>query len=121
MSDWIFKILRTNEWSAHHDSVSFKGAPVDLSDSYIHFSTLDQLQETADKYFASEATVHIIAFSAALWPQSLKWETSRGGQLFPHLYEPLDMTKATRGWVLTKNPADVFDITTLQEWAKNHD
>lgn len=121
MSDWIFKILRTDEWAAHHDSVSFKGAPIDLSDGYIHFSTLDQLQETADKHFAGEAIIHICAFSAALWPLSLKWETSRGGQLFPHLYEPLDMTKAAKHWICEKSSDGFFDITTIQEWAKNHD
>lgn len=121
MSDWVFKILRADEWAAHHDSAAFKGAQVDLSDGYIHFSNLDQLQETANKHFSEETTVHVSAFSAALWPQSLKWETSRGGQLFPHLYETLDMTKAAKSWVCTKSPLDVFDIATIQAWAKSND
>lgn len=121
MSDWVFKILRPSEWSAHGHNVSFKGAPIDISDGYIHFSTLEQLKETADKHFAQEVCVYVVAFSSALWTQPLKWETSRGGHLFPHLYEPLNMTLATKSWALVKTADNNFDITAIEEWAKDHD
>ena len=121
MSDWIFKILRPSEWSVHSRNVAFKGAPIDVADGYIHFSTLGQLKETADKHFADEACVHVVAFSAALWAQALKWETSRGGQLFPHLYEPLNMRLAANGWMFDKTSDNGFDIAAIEDWAKGHD
>lgn len=105
----------------YRNSVAFKGAPVDISDGYIHFSTIEQLKETADKHFIDETAVHIAAFSATLWPKSLKWEPSRDGQLFPHLYEPLNMMQATRSWIIGKAPGTGFDVATIEKWAKNHD
>ena len=121
MENWIFKILRPTEWSDCQNSVSFTGAPVDISDGYIHFSTHDQLQETADKHFSTEQTVYVAAFSSNGWAQSLKWELSRGGQLFPHLYTPLDMTQAAKYWQLEKKADGAFDIAAIALWAQNHD
>jgi len=121
MKNWIFKILRPGEWKPNQNSRTYAGAPVDVGDGYIHFSTIDQLQETADKYFADELVVHIIAFAASAWADGLRWEPSRGGQLFPHLYEPLDMTLAAENWTLEKKESAQFDITTVSLWAQNHD
>lgn len=121
MRDWVFKILRQSEWAACRESVSFEGAPIDVSDGYIHFSTIEQLRETADKHFADEGTIYIAVFSAASWSKSLKWEPSRGGQLFPHLYQPLDMTLSAKNWTLNKTPDNGFDISAIKQWAKSHD
>ncbi len=121
MENWIFKILRPDEWANCKNNDCYAGAPIDISDGYIHFSTLDQLQDTADKHFSGEQTIHIAAFSSATWPHTLKWEPSRGDQLFPHLYGPLDMTLVAKNWQLEKKPDGTFDISAVTLWAQNHD
>ncbi|MDQ2064749.1 DUF952 domain-containing protein [Xinfangfangia sp. CPCC 101601] len=85
----IYKILRRPEWDAFRAAGETAGAPVDLQDGYIHFSTAPQLAETAAKWFATESDLVLVAFDAATLGPSLKWEPSRGGALFPHLYRPL--------------------------------
>ncbi|UVO52398.1 DUF952 domain-containing protein [Sphingomonas sp. SUN019] len=68
---------------------AFAGAPVDLADGYIHMSTAEQLTETVDKHFAGQTDLHVAAVDLAAQGDCLKWEESRGGQLFPHIYGPL--------------------------------
>ncbi|CAN5670828.1 DUF952 domain-containing protein [soil metagenome] len=68
---------------------SFAGAPIDLADGYIHLSTAQQLEETGDKHFAGQTDLHIAAVDLEAQGETLKWEPSRGGQLFPHIYGPL--------------------------------
>lgn len=69
----------------------FRGAPVDLADGYIHFSTAAQVRETATKHFAGQGDLLLISVDADKLGEGLKWEPSRGGALFPHLYAPLDL------------------------------
>ncbi|WP_309704214.1 MULTISPECIES: DUF952 domain-containing protein [unclassified Sphingomonas] len=71
---------------------TFAGAPVDMADGYIHLSTAAQLTETVDKHFAGQDDLHIAAVDLAAMGGAVKWEESRGGQLFPHLYAPLPLT-----------------------------
>jgi uncharacterized protein (DUF952 family) len=85
----IYKILRAAEWQALARSGRLDGAPVDLADGFIHFSTADQAPETAAKHFAGEAGLMLVAVEAEPLGEALKWEVSRGGALFPHLYRPL--------------------------------
>ena len=85
----IYKIVPEPLWRAAEARGQFDGAPVDLADGYIHFSTATQTQETADKHFTGQADLLLVAFEEADLGPSLKWEPSRGGQLFPHLYGPL--------------------------------
>jgi uncharacterized protein (DUF952 family) len=85
----IYKIVPEPLWRSAEATGQFGGAPVDLSDGYIHFSTANQVQETADKHFAGQAGLLLVAFDDADLGPALKWEPSRGGQLFPHLYGPL--------------------------------
>lgn len=88
----IYKIFRADEWAALlHDGHS-NGAPVDLSDGYIHFSTAAQCLETARKHFDGETGLWVLAVDDARLAADLKWEPSRGGQLFPHLYRPLHLS-----------------------------
>lgn len=87
----IFKIFRRPEWNALRAAGSTLGAPVDLADGYIHFSTAGQLAETAAKHFAEESDLVLVAIEAGRLGPALKWEASRGGALFPHLYRPLAM------------------------------
>lgn len=85
----IFKIFRRPEWNAFRDAGATRGAPVDLADGFIHFSTAAQVAETAAKHFATESDLVLVAVEADRLGGDLRWEASRGGALFPHLYRPL--------------------------------
>jgi uncharacterized protein (DUF952 family) len=93
----IYKILPRQMWADATVAGVFNGSPVDLTDGYIHFSTAAQVQETASKYFSGVPDLLLIAVSAHLLGDSLKWEPSRGGALFPHLYAALPVGLAE--WV----------------------
>ena len=88
----IYKIFRRPEWDAFRDAGQTLGAPVDLADGYIHFSTAAQVAETAAKHFGSESDLVLVAFHADALGADLRWEPSRGGALFPHLYRALSMS-----------------------------
>ncbi|MCU9847746.1 DUF952 domain-containing protein [Defluviimonas sp. WL0024] len=89
----VFKIFRRPEWDAFRAAGETAGAPVDLADGFIHFSTAAQVAETAAKHFAEESDLVLVAFEATALGPSLKWEASRGGALFPHLYRPLTLAE----------------------------
>lgn len=89
MTNRIFKLTTQHEWDAAEQAGVFKGAPLDLADGFIHFSTASQTPETAKKYFHGQEGLLLVAIDAAALGQALKWEPSRGGELFPHLYAPL--------------------------------
>lgn len=88
----IYKILRRTEWDAFRAAGKTAGAPVDLADGYIHFSTAAQVAETAAKHFADESNLVLLAVDAGTLGDALKWEPSRGGQLFPHLYRAMRLS-----------------------------
>ncbi|MEL6792219.1 MAG: DUF952 domain-containing protein [Pseudomonadota bacterium] len=85
----IFKILTADQWDALERDGETKGAPVDLADGYIHFSTAEQATETAARHFAGQTGLMLAAVEADALGEALKWEPSRGGALFPHLYAKL--------------------------------
>ncbi|MEL7099539.1 MAG: DUF952 domain-containing protein [Pseudomonadota bacterium] len=85
----IYKILRTPEWDALQADGATAGAPIDVADGYVHFSTAKQAAETAAKHFAGATGLWLLALEADTLGDALKWEPSRGGALFPHLYAPL--------------------------------
>ncbi|EKE44783.1 hypothetical protein OCGS_1166 [Oceaniovalibus guishaninsula JLT2003] len=87
----IYKILRADEWAQLAADGRTDGAPVDLADGFIHFSTADQVAETLARYFAGAAGLTICACDTDDLGDALKWERSRGGDLFPHLYRPLGL------------------------------
>jgi uncharacterized protein (DUF952 family) len=87
----IYKICPAALWRQAEAQGVFRGAPVDLADGYIHFSTAAQVADTAAKHFAGQRDLLLIAVEAEKLGASLKWEVSRGGALFPHLYAPLDL------------------------------
>ena len=89
----IYKILSRPEWDAFRAAGRTLGAPVDLADGFIHFSTAAQVAETAAKWFADQSDLVLVAFDADALGVALKWEESRGGALFPHLYRPLDLAE----------------------------
>lgn len=85
----IYKIFRRPEWEALNTDGETEGAPVDLADGFIHFSTAEQAAETAAKHFAGAEGLILAAIEADSLGEALKWEPSRGGALFPHLYRKL--------------------------------
>ncbi|TNC71512.1 DUF952 domain-containing protein [Rubellimicrobium roseum] len=87
----IYKILRTPEWEALQAAGHSLGAPVDLQDGYVHLSTAAQVEETVAKHFAGEEGLVLLAVDETRLVPELRWEPSRGGQLFPHLYRELRM------------------------------
>lgn len=87
----IYKILRRPEWDAFRTAGETAGAPVDLADGFIHFSTAAQVAETAAKWFATESDLVLVACNSSRLGAALKWEPSRGGDLFPHLYRNLTL------------------------------
>ncbi|MCX2723652.1 DUF952 domain-containing protein [Roseibium salinum] len=93
----IFKIVPRSLWQEAVEAGVFKGAPVDLADGFIHFSTAQQVRETAARHFAGEDDLLLAEFDAADFGDALKWEPSRGGALFPHLYGDFDPSSAL--WV----------------------
>ena len=88
----IYKIFRADEWAALQQACETEGAPVDVADGFVHFSTAEQAAETAAKHFAGEADLTLLACDADAMGAALKWEVSRGGAQFPHLYRNLRMT-----------------------------
>jgi uncharacterized protein (DUF952 family) len=88
----IYKILRSDEWAALQAQGETKGAPIDVADGYVHFSTADQVRETAAKHFADVDGLMLLAYDESALTGDLRWEPSRGGALFPHLYGPLRLS-----------------------------
>ena len=97
MADSIYKVLRPGEWREAQQRGVFAGAPVDVRDGFIHFSTQDQLEETIARHFAGERELVVLEVDAAALGEKLKWEPSRGGALFPHLYGELPLS-AVLNW-----------------------
>lgn len=87
----IYKILTSDQWAALQAAGQTMGAPIDQADGFIHFSTADQVRETAEKHFAGQEGLWLLAYRADEM-EALGWEPSRGGDLFPHLYAPLSMS-----------------------------
>jgi uncharacterized protein (DUF952 family) len=88
----IFKIVSSTEWLEAEASGVFAGVAVDRADGYIHFSTAEQAPETAAKWFGGRDDLTLVAIDAEALGAQLRWEPSRGGALFPHLYGELPLT-----------------------------
>jgi uncharacterized protein (DUF952 family) len=86
----IYKICPETLWREAESRGTFAGAPIDLADGYIHFSTAAQARETAERHFAGQDGLLLIAVDDARLGEALRYEPSRGGVLFPHLYATLD-------------------------------
>lgn len=101
----IYKILRAGEWQAFRRSGRTDGAPVDLADGYIHLSTAEQAPVTAARHFAGEDGLWLVALDVEALGDDLRWEPSRGGALFPHLYRPLQLAEVVWSRPLPLTPA----------------
>ena len=93
----IYKILSKAEWRAAPAAGVFRGSAVDLNDGYIHFSSAAQAPETAAKHFSGRHDLMLFAVEAENLGSQLHWETSRGGERFPHLYAELPLSAVV--WV----------------------
>ena len=87
----IYKIVPDVLWREAERGGVFRGAPVDLAGGYIHFSTAAQVEETAAKHFAGQSGLLLVRVDSKRLGDALKWEPSRGGALFPHLYAELSL------------------------------
>ena len=88
----IYKIAPANLWREAERTGIFTGAPVDLADGFIHFSTASQVRETAARHFAGQPDLVLVAVHVAALGSALRYEPSRGGALFPHLYGTLTLS-----------------------------
>jgi len=106
----IYKILNSTQWAELQRNSESPGAPIDLADGFVHFSTAVQVAGTAAKHFAGQAGLMLLAVAADGLGEALKWEPSRGGELFPHLYGPLRLADAVWARPLRLGPdgAHVF-------------
>jgi uncharacterized protein (DUF952 family) len=91
MSQFIYKITPQAPWREAEASGRFTGAPIDVADGFIHFSTAAQVRETAAKHFSGQTDLLLVAIDGASLGDALKYEVSRGGALFPHLYGVLEL------------------------------
>lgn len=87
----VYKICPAALWREAERAGAFQGAPVDLQDGFIHFSAAAQVAETAAKHFGGEHDLVLVAVDADALGPALRWEPSRGGALFPHLYGSLTL------------------------------
>lgn len=107
---FIFKLLTQDQWQSFQGEKTFKGAPIDLADGYIHFSTRMQVAETAQKYFSDEPVVVLAEIAVEALPEPVKWEPARQGALFPHLYADLPLESVERHSILKRDADGTFQI-----------
>ena len=92
----IYRILSREAFEAAQQSAAFLGSAHDLRDGFIHFSAAHQVVETAQKHYAGQSDLVLLWVDAEALGAALKWEASRGGDMFPHLYGPLPMSALLR-------------------------
>lgn len=99
MTDIAYKLVDRAEWDAARAAGAYEGSAVDRADGYIHMSTDVQLTGTASRHYAGRDALLLVTVDLTALGDALKWEPSRGGELFPHLYAPLptDAAVAERG------------------------
>ena len=90
----IYKVATLAQWRAAEAAGVFEGAPIDRADGYIHFSTGAQVAETLAKHFAGQRELLLVSVESDSLGDALRWEVSRGGALFPHLYATLPVSAA---------------------------
>ncbi len=101
MDKFVYKILIPEDWESFRVRGEYLGSAHDKRDGFIHLSNRAQMQGTLDKHYKDTREVIIIEFEAAKMSEALKYEASRDGALFPHLYGPLDLAHMTQFWPLS--------------------
>jgi uncharacterized protein (DUF952 family) len=111
----IYKICDAATWRAAERAGEFAGAPIDLTDGYIHFSTAEQVEETAAKHFAGQSDLILVAVDPDALGPGLKWEPSRASALFPHLYGTLPLSAVRWTKPLPLGPDGLHAFPKLEE------
>ncbi len=109
----IYKICPATAWREAEQHGVFRGSADDLRDGFIHFSTASQVEGTARKHFSGQTGLLLIAIDADGLGDPLRWEVSRGGELFPHLYGELDLSHVTAVLDMHARPDGYHDIPEL--------
>jgi uncharacterized protein (DUF952 family) len=109
----IYKIVPAALWRQAEDRGRFDGAPVDIEDGFIHFSSAAQVEETAVKHFSGRTDLLLIAVDRKKLGEGLRFEPSRGGALFPHLYAPLPLDAVVSVKRLPPAPGGGHDFSGL--------
>ena len=107
----IYKVLSRAQWADAQRDGAFRGAAIDLSDGFIHFSSAGQLQETVRRHFAARDDLVLLGVDVEGLGDALRWEPSRGGALFPHLYADLQLDRVL--WAKPFSSADAEAIDAL--------
>ena len=94
MSGFAYKLVDAAEWEQARSAGVYDGSAVDRADGYIHLSAAAQLGETARRHYAGRSDLVLVAIDLAALGEAVRWEASRGGDLFPHLYAPLPLSAA---------------------------
>lgn len=104
----VYKILSAEDWTKA-ETQGYPSTPLDLGDGYVHLSTKAQVGETLALHYKDARSVRLLEYGCARLEETgqLKWEPSRGGDLFPHLYAQLPIARATRIWTLETGPDGV--------------
>jgi uncharacterized protein (DUF952 family) len=110
----IYRIVAADVWQSAEAAGTFAGTEHDLRDGFIHFSTAGQVAETAARHYTGLANLLLVAVSVAALGDALRWEPSRGGALFPHLYAPLPTNTATLVVPLPLGPDGVHALPPLE-------
>lgn len=108
--DHIYKIFRLIEWKEFQEAGKFLGSAVDLQDGFIHLSTSSQLLGTLDKHYTQGDVVILAEVQAFGLGDKLKYEVSRGGDEFPHLYDILLIENVSRHWPLKPDPLGRYAV-----------
>ena len=111
----IYKICAATLWREAERAGAFRGSTTDRRDGFIHFSTADQVAETAAKHFAGVRDLLLVRVDAGKLGARLKWEPARGGDLFPHLYGALDLAAVTKVEPLPLGPDGRHRVPPLGE------
>lgn len=113
----IYKVCPPHFWEEAQPSGLFRGMPVDDQDGFIHFSTAEQLRETLRRHFAGAEELVVLSVNENQLGTNLRWEPSRGGDLFPHLYAPLPTSAVTAVHSISTADADSDPLSTHPEFA----
>ena len=113
--EFLYKIASAESYDAAVSSGTFTGMPIDIADGYIHFSTARQLQETLSLHFRGQSGLIVFSVRTHDAGARLRWEPSRGGQLFPHLYGTFPMSAVGE---MTRVDVDSDGAVTLPDWVR---
>ena len=110
--EFIFKIIEKEEWQIAKQSGTYRGSAKDIEDGYIHFSEEDQLPETLKKHYSNKENLILLKVNAFKL-EHLVWENASNGDMYPHLYSPLDANTVVREFELFVNENGIHELPEL--------